>query len=130
GERFRDGRTLDLAIRSPVLNEVGRARLLLPRGWSPTAARTWPTLWLLHGGPPSAGGPSGHAAWTAHTAVERLTADLDVLVVMPDGGRCGDHADWWNYGRGGPPRWETFHLIELRQILQRGYRARPEGAVA
>ncbi|WP_119731086.1 alpha/beta hydrolase [Thermomonospora amylolytica] len=130
GEWFRGARTLDLAIRSPVLKEVGRVRLLLPPGWSPSAARTWPTLWLLHGGPPHAGGPSGHAAWTSHTAVERLTADLDVLVVMPDGGRCGDHTDWWNHGLGGPPRWETFHLAELRQILERGYRAGPEGAIA
>ncbi|WP_160146924.1 alpha/beta hydrolase [Thermomonospora echinospora] len=130
GTWFRAPRTLDLAIRSPVLNEVGRARLLLPRGWSPTARRTWPTLWLLHGGPATAGGTSGHTAWTSGTRIEHLTRDLDVLVVMPDGGRCGDHTDWWNHGHGGAPRWETFHLSELRQILDRGYRAGPERAVA
>jgi S-formylglutathione hydrolase FrmB len=129
GAWFRAPRTLDLAIRSPVLNEMGRARLLLPAGWSPAAPRTWPALWLLHGGPAAAGGPSGHIAWTSGTRIERLTRDLDVMVVMPDGGRCGDHTDWWNRGHGGVPRWETFHLTELRQILERGYRAGPARAV-
>ncbi|MBO0815521.1 MAG: esterase family protein, partial [Actinobacteria bacterium] len=37
---------------------------------------------------------------------------------------------WWNDGNGGPPRWETFHLVELRQILERGYRAGHRRAVA
>ncbi|WP_116020872.1 alpha/beta hydrolase [Thermomonospora umbrina] len=127
GARLRTPRTLDLTIRSPALHGLGRARLLLPPGWSPTAARTWPALWLLHGAPPAA---SGHTAWTTGTAVERLTRDVDVLVVMPDGGRGGDHADWWNHGHGGPPRWETFHLSELRQLLERGYRAGPQRAIA
>jgi len=130
GSWFRAPRILDLAISSPVLEEMGRVRLLLPKGWSPTATRTWPALWLLHGGPPAAGGPAGHTAWTSRTGVERLTRELDVLVVMPDGGRCGDHADWWNHGAGGAPRWETFHTVELPQILERGYRAGPARAVA
>ncbi|NKZ06931.1 hypothetical protein HGB48_24795 [Actinomadura latina] len=38
--------------------------------------------------------------------------------------------DWWNRGGGGAPKWETFHLAELRQILERGYRAGPDRAVA
>ncbi|MGI5164152.1 alpha/beta hydrolase [Spirillospora sp. CA-253888] len=110
-------RTLDLTIDSPALGERRKVRLLTPRGWSRGASRTWPVLWLLHGG------VDDYTAWTRETDVERLTAASDVLVVMPDGGRCGNYSDWWNYGRGGPPRWETFHMDEVRRILERDYRA-------
>ncbi|WP_051468287.1 alpha/beta hydrolase [Actinomadura oligospora] len=124
GERRRGERVLDLAVRSPVLPDVARVRLLLPPGWRRGSARAWPVLWLLHGM------RGDHGSWTDHTDVEQLTADLDVLVVMPDGGACGLHTDWWNGGAGGPPSWETFHLTELRQILERGYGAGTARAVA
>ncbi|TDC53502.1 esterase family protein [Actinomadura sp. KC345] len=127
GERRARRRVLDLAIRSPVLAGVAHVRLLLPRGWSRDASRTWPVLWLLHGA--TAGG-EGHTAWSDHSDIEELTEESDVIVVMPDGGACGNYTDWWNRGDGGAPQWETFHLAELRQILERGYRAGPERAVA
>ncbi|MFI0372476.1 alpha/beta hydrolase [Actinomadura sp. 1N219] len=125
GERRPRRRVLDLAVRSPVLDGVGRARLLLPPDWSRDASRRWPVLWLLHGS--TAG---GYRAWTDHTDIEELTEDADVIVVMPDGGPCGNYTDWWNRGDGGTPKWETFHLAELRQILERGYRAGSDRAVA
>lgn len=69
-------------------------------------------------------------SWTRYTDVAVLTEETDVLVVMPDGGKAGFYSDWWNYGAGGPPRWETFHLLELRQILERGYGAGDARAIA
>ncbi|MFY1670334.1 alpha/beta hydrolase-fold protein [Plantactinospora sp. WMMB334] len=39
-------------------------------------------------------------------------------------------AIWWNGGRYGPPAWGTFHLDEVRPILERGYGAGPRRAVA
>ncbi|MEU5879131.1 alpha/beta hydrolase family protein [Spirillospora sp. NPDC047279] len=127
GERFRGRRMLDLTIRSPVLAVPAHVRLLLPPGWSPDADRTWPVLWLLAG---AGGTPALHTAWTDNTDVEELTAGRDVIVVMPDAGRCGNYTDWWNHGKGGAPKWETFHLTELRQILERGYRAGTDRAIA
>ncbi|WP_344457435.1 alpha/beta hydrolase [Actinomadura kijaniata] len=126
-ERRRGPRTLDLTVRSTALSGVAHVRLLLPPGWSREASRTWPVLWLLHG---VEGGAAGHTAWTDHTDLERLTADLDVIVVLPDGGRSANYTDWWNRGNGGPPKWETFHLTELRRILERGYRAGNVRAIA
>ncbi|MFD0691646.1 alpha/beta hydrolase [Actinomadura fibrosa] len=127
GERRPRRRVLDLTVRSPVLPDVAHVRLLLPPGWSRDADRTWPVLWLLHGAAP---GAEGHTLWTEHTDVEEFTDGADVIVVMPDGGACGDYTDWWNRGEGGAPKWETFHLAELRQILERGYRAGTERAIA
>ncbi|MFA1545372.1 alpha/beta hydrolase [Actinomadura chokoriensis] len=122
-------RVLDLAVRSPVLEEVAHVRLLLPSGWSRESARTWPVLWLLHGAGACRDGDR-HTAWSDHTDIEELTEDAGVIVVMPDGGPCGNYTDWWNRGGGGAPKWETFHLAELRQILERGYRAGPDRAIA
>ncbi|MFB4309090.1 alpha/beta hydrolase [Actinomadura sp. GTD37] len=127
GERRPRRRVLDLTVRSPVLEDAARVRLLLPRAWSRDASRTWPVLWLLHG---AGAGRDGHTAWSDHTDIEELTEDADVIVVMPDGGPCGNYTDWWNRGGGGAPKWETFHLAELGRILERGYRAGPERAIA
>ncbi|MFE5867215.1 alpha/beta hydrolase [Streptomyces roseifaciens] len=113
-------RTLDVAVRSPEIDGLTHTRwvrLLLPAGWDRNAQRTWPTLWLLHGG----GG--NHKDWTANTHVEELAAGRDVIVVMPETSGCSGYSDWWNYGRGGAPAWETYLLGELRPLLERTYRA-------
>jgi S-formylglutathione hydrolase FrmB len=89
-------------------------------------------LYLLHGAVDTYGG------WTRNTDVEALTAHDDMLVVMPaasfpDGSgnyQDGWYSDWINGGAGGPPAWETFHLTELRQLLQRNYHAGTPMAVA
>jgi diacylglycerol O-acyltransferase/trehalose O-mycolyltransferase len=51
-------------------------------------------------------------------------------VVMPEAGQVGFYSDWHNGGRGGPPRWETFHPSELRRLLERDWRASTRRAVA
>lgn len=109
--------TLDITVDSPALGTTAKARLLLPPRWSPRARSTWPVLYIVHGA------TQDHTSWTSHTDVAVLTKDTDVLVVMPEGGPVGFYSDWWNHGDGGSPRWETFHLGELRQILERGYGA-------
>ncbi|MGI8332248.1 alpha/beta hydrolase [Actinomadura scrupuli] len=124
GESMAAPRTLDLTIDSAAMDGAQKVRLLLPRGWSKTASRTWPVLWLLHGG------SDDHTSWTKNTDVADLVQDAGVIVVMPNGGRCGNYTDWWNYGNGGPPQWEKFHMTEVRQILERGYRAGTARAVA
>jgi diacylglycerol O-acyltransferase / trehalose O-mycolyltransferase len=53
-----------------------------------------------------------------------------VLVVMPEAGQVGFYSDWRTPGRGGSSRWETFHLTELRQLLERDWRAGNRRVVA
>lgn len=124
GERRLSDRVLDLTIYTPVLAQKQHVRLLLPPGWRRDSARSWPTLWLLHGA------SEGYESWTGNTDVEALTDSRELIVVMPDGGPDGLYTDWWNGGTGGKPKWETFHLTELRQILERGYRAGARRAIA
>jgi S-formylglutathione hydrolase FrmB len=111
-----DGRTRDLTIDSPAVGTV-HVRLLLPTDFDVQPDTTWPVLYLLHGC------CDGYDSWTRETDVDLMTEDLDLLVVMSDGGRAGWYADWWNGGRGGRPMWETFHTAELPAILAADWRA-------
>lgn len=115
-----DSRRMELTIASKALGSDTKVRLLLPKGWSKEADRTWPVLWLLHGGLDS------YSSWTAKTDVDALTANDDVIVVMPDGGKCGSYSDWWS----GSPKWETYHLKELLPLLEQQYRAGKQRAIA
>jgi S-formylglutathione hydrolase FrmB len=117
-------RLRDLTIDSPALGRRAKVRLLLPRRFATEPARRWPVLWLLHGCCDT------YQSWTRSTDVEDLAGLAAVLVVMPEGGQVGFYSDWYNRGRGGPPRWETFHLTELRRLLERDWRAGNRRAVA
>jgi S-formylglutathione hydrolase FrmB len=123
-ERWRGAREADLSIASPALGRTGLVRVLLPAAWSRSARRSWPVLWLLHGG------FGDYTSWTVKGDAARLTAASGAIVVMPDAGRCGWYSNWWNHGHGGPPKWETFHLTEVRQLLERGYHAGTRRAIA
>jgi S-formylglutathione hydrolase FrmB len=114
---------VDLTVHSAAMNADETVRLLLPTGYDPQAGRTWSTLYLLHG---AGSGTSGHVDWTTNTDVESQTAGHGVIVVMPDGGNVGYYSDWI----ADPQKWETFHLVELRQLLERNYHAGPDRSIA
>jgi S-formylglutathione hydrolase FrmB len=123
-----DDRTRDLTIESPAVGTV-KVRLLLPAAFEAQAEARWPVLYLLQGCCDT------YDSWTRDTDVEELTAATDLLVVMPAATRAGDdgfgwYTDWYNGGAGGPPAWETFHLTELRQLLERNWQAGDDRVIA
>lgn len=118
-----DGRLVDLTIHSTAMNANEPVRILLPTSYAAQPDRTWPSLYLLHG---SGSGTTGYLDWTTNTDIESRTAGHDMIVVMPDGGNVGYYSDWI----ADPAKWETFHLVELRQLLERTFRAGPERAIA
>ncbi|MDK1475332.1 alpha/beta hydrolase family protein [Streptomyces sp. 549] len=120
-------RTVDLTIDSPALGREVGTRVLLPPGFDTRPERRWPVLYLLHG---CCYPGESYRLWTEKTDVETVTASLEALVVMPEGGPVGYYSDWWHGGRGGADAWETFHLTELRQVLERTLRAGDRRAVA
>ena len=124
-----DARTRDLTIQSPALGSpfaVAQVRLLLPSQFDAQPAARWPGLYLL------ADALDDHTSWTSNTDVETLTAPTNLLVVMPDDavGEDGWYSDWWNGGAGGPPKWGTFHLVELCQLLERNWHTGDKLAIA
>jgi S-formylglutathione hydrolase FrmB len=67
-----------------------------------------------------------YTAWTHDLDVQDVPALRHVLVVMPEGGPAGFYSDWV----GGTPGWERFHLDEVLPIVQRGYGASADRAIA
>jgi S-formylglutathione hydrolase FrmB len=116
-------RTLDLTIDSPSVG-TKKVRLLVPAGFDSQPDKHWPVLYLLHGAKDS------YISWTRSTDVVALTESTDLLVVMPDAGVDGWYSDWWNGGSGGTPKWETFHLTEVLQLIERNWRAGDKRVIA
>ena len=114
-----DGRTWDLRVDSPAVGGPVDVRLLVPTRYDAAPEQRWPVLYLLHGCCDS------YVSWTRSTDIERLTKDLDVLVVMPDGGEVGFYSDWKT-----GPAWERFHLTELPALLAAEYGAGQAMAIA
>ncbi len=118
-------RLVDLTVSSPALGRTAKVRLLTPDGWNERRkGQRWPVLYLLHGCCDT------YDSWTRETDVATLPQLRHTLVVMPEGGPAGWYSDWWNHGNGGPPAWETFHLRELRPLLEHGYGAGPRRVIA
>lgn len=115
-ERWIDSRTVDVYVQSPSTDSWNKeVRLILPKSWSKTADRNWPALWLLHGG------KDDYQSWTKGTDIEELSANHDMVVVLPNTSWCSQYTDWWNYGKYGSPAWETYITSDLRNLLQDKY---------
>ncbi|GAA2398458.1 alpha/beta hydrolase family protein [Actinomadura vinacea] len=108
-------RQVDVTIDSPSLGRSVKTRILLPADWSKNATTTWPVLYAFHGG------QDDYTSWARNTDIEAWAAKYKVIVVMPEASN-GSYADWFNYGKGGTPKWETFHTTEVRQLVERNYR--------
>jgi len=112
GEQWGNGFD-DITIDTKAIpGQKPMARVFVPKGWSRTAKRTWPTLYVY------GGGDDDHADWDRITDLEEYAAKWQVLVVVPDSGPSGGYTDWY---RGGP-KWETFHTKELPQLIERNFR--------
>ncbi len=130
-ETVVDARTRHLLLDSPAVGATIGVRILLPPHFASQPNHRWPVLYLLHGAQATpSNGPPNYELWTVLADTQALTANTDVLVVMPEGGDVGWYSDWYNKGKGGPPAWETFHLVELREILEKKYRAGDQRAIA
>ncbi|WP_051468564.1 alpha/beta hydrolase [Actinomadura oligospora] len=107
---------VDLSVKSPALGTSRYVRVLVPRGWKAKTTQTWPTLYALHGGNDT------YVSWTRSTDIATVARQWNTIVVMPEGSN-GSYTDWYNGGRGGTPRWETFHTAEVRQLVERNLHA-------
>lgn len=115
-----DPRLTDVRFSTPSLRDGGQAYVLLPDGYADHPERRYPVLYLLHGG------LGKSLDWIGRGDVEKITAGRDVIVVMPEGGIGGWYTDWWNGGRGGSPKYETFHVDELVRWVDTTYRTIPD----
>jgi S-formylglutathione hydrolase FrmB len=115
-QEWLDTYTFDVTVDSPAIGSHQKVRVLVPRGWTSHSARTWPVVYAFQGGRDT------YVSWTRSGGIKAIANTYDVMVVMPEGDD-GSYADWWNYGKGGIPQWEKFHMSEVRQLVERNYRA-------
>jgi diacylglycerol O-acyltransferase/trehalose O-mycolyltransferase len=113
-----DSRTRDITIDSAAVGKQVKVRLLLPANFAATSRR-WPVLYLLHGCCDS------YVSWSRSTDIEKLTSKAGLIVAMPGGGAVGFYSDWLV-----GPKWETFHTVELPELLASSYRASDRRAIA
>ncbi|RMI42233.1 esterase family protein [Actinomadura harenae] len=107
---------VDLSVKSPALGATRTVRVLVPPGWKAKSKLTYPTLYALHGGNDT------YVSWTRSTDIATVARQWNTIVVMPEGAN-GSYTDWYNGGRGGTPRWETFHTGEVRELVERNLHA-------
>ncbi|WP_186382628.1 alpha/beta hydrolase [Amycolatopsis rhizosphaerae] len=108
----------EIRVHSPALGREVSLAVRTPPGWRPGDHGRHPVLYLLHGS------SDDHTCWRRHTDLLRLAAGSGLLVVMPDGGRLGFYTDWRVPDRAGTvPHWETFHLDEVRTLLEQRFGA-------
>ena len=103
-------------------DEIGwqpAVNVLLPEGYH-TSGRTYPVLYLLHGG-----GNDQDFITFDRMGIRDLTAGKPIIVVMPDGG----HAGWYSNPVGtnsGPRNWENFHIAQLIPWIDANFRTYAE----
>jgi diacylglycerol O-acyltransferase / trehalose O-mycolyltransferase len=93
------------------------------------------------------GNGAGFQSWTCNTLVQNYLQNAEVIVVMPDGAqrydRCAPaekipstqipswYSDWKTPSSDRrAQKWETFHLDELKRILETSYRSSGKYAIA
>ncbi|UQA91870.1 alpha/beta hydrolase [Streptomyces halobius] len=97
--------------------------VLLPDGYH-TSGRTYPVLYLLHGG------AEDFMSWDTKRdegGIRAYTAGKPIIVVMPDGGPAG----WYSNpvsSHTGPRNWETFHMEQLIPWIEANFRTYAEYA--
>ncbi|MFC5182898.1 alpha/beta hydrolase [Actinomadura harenae] len=112
----------DITVESPALGAQRKVRVLLPKGYRFSSPKAWPVVYAYHGGNDS------YVSWTRSSDIQSVASKWGVMVVMPEGAN-GSYTNWFNYGKGGTPRWEDFHMKEVRQLVERNYHAGASRAV-
>ncbi len=121
-------RLVELTFTNPAVNPPlakTKVRVLVPVGYAASGKR-YPMVLLLHGiGDTSSAWTKNQDGWPI--TLEAFTADKDVIVVMPDAGQNADagwYTDWFNGGAYGSPQWETYHLVQLLDYVDRSFPTR------
>ena len=93
--------------------------VLLPDGYRDDG-RTYPVLYLLHGG----GLDQDFISWD-RAGIRDLSAGKPLIIVMPDGGPAGWYCNPVT-SNVGPRNWETFHMSQLIPWIDANFRTHAE----
>ncbi len=108
-------RTVALTIASPSFSANTVVEVTLPTGYAGDPARRWPVTYYL------AGTSHDQTTFRADYDGEALTASYPSIVVSPNGA-SGYWSDWFDFGAGGPPLYETFVSAQLIPLIDANFR--------
>ena len=111
-----DSRLVVLTLQTPALDGPTKVQILLPDRYDSTPTKRYPVVYMLQGA------IDDYTAWIREGNAEALTAGYPMILVMPDAGKDGFYADWYNDGALGPPQWETYHIDQLIPWIDAHYR--------
>src|SRR3954453_17956299 len=95
-------------VAANAVNGPHRVRITFPGDYFQRPPTRFPVLYLEHGG---AGGNS--AQWTTGGGdEEHITANAELITVMPDGGKVGWFTNWVDQSQGAQA-WADFHVNQL-----------------
>lgn len=115
-ENKDDPRMWYYRFETPEIGWNPAINVLLPDDYH-TSGRTYPVLYLLHGG-----GLDVDFRFFDKLGIREKTAGRPLIVVMPDGGKAG----WYSNpvtSNAGPRNWESFHINQLLPWVQDNFRA-------
>jgi S-formylglutathione hydrolase FrmB len=111
----RNPRLREAEFQSPSPHRKSKYRVLLPRGYSHSHKR-YPVLFLLHGL------YGDYTNWTTRTNLTAPTAQLDLIIAMPDAGNS-----WYVNSAGDPTaRYEDFLVRDFVEEIDSHFRTIPE----
>lgn len=119
-------RVVDLMVYSAAVDGNVPVRVQLPPSWNKEPNRTYPVLYMLHGG----NDMSDYQSWSLYTNLLEQTAKTEAIIVMPSGGEDARFTNSWIYGHESRDQWATWIGKELPQILASGYRANGKASIA
>ncbi|MFG2212437.1 alpha/beta hydrolase [Streptomyces sp. NPDC048638] len=120
--REDDPRMRYYRFRTDAIGWDPAVNVLLPDDYH-TSGRTYPVLYLFHGG----GTDQDFMTWDRlpNGGIRAWTAGKPVIVVMPDGGHAGWYSNPVN-SLSGPRNWETFHMAQLLPWVEANFRTYAE----
>lgn len=118
-------RTVELTVDTPSFTSPAKVEVTLPIGYSEQPDRRWPVTYFL------SGLNGNQTAFRIGNNGEALTTNYESIVVSPNGNignNAGIWSDWYNYGAGGPPRYETFVIDQLIPLIDANFRTTADRA--
>ncbi|WP_067686387.1 alpha/beta hydrolase [Nocardia jejuensis] len=120
-EHWLTSRTVQITVSTNAFTAPVAVEVMLPRGYRPDDGQRWPVTYYL------AGANHDQTALRAAYDGEAVTESYPSIVVEPRGD-IGFWSDWFDQGRGGPPKYESFVIGQLIPLIDANFRTIPDRA--
>jgi len=121
GEERISDRVLTLTIATTSFTEPTKVDVILPVGYDADPSRRWPVTYI------TAGTMNNYDTFRTFVDGVKLAQRYPSIIVSPDG-NSGYWSDWYNGGAFGAPKYETFVIDELIDLIDARFRTRAERA--